>query len=177
MPKVTFVKKAGKDYPQYGINKGESFYWYRQGGQEVVTRDQPMFTDTAVVALKSAEIEVVTAPVVAAKAPKAKKARSRKTKGSPVTENEMELLKAIGESEYNSGDPLAQVWTECVWGFEGNKKFGGTLASLVKKGFATAVTNLGKENVCALTMAGLEILDPERAAKVRAEKEQVEASE
>ena len=34
MPKVHFVKKARKDYPEAGIKKGESYYWwkFRYGG-------------------------------------------------------------------------------------------------------------------------------------------------
>jgi hypothetical protein len=29
MTRVHFVKKARKDYPQYGIQKGESYYWWK----------------------------------------------------------------------------------------------------------------------------------------------------
>lgn len=29
MPKVTFVKKARRDYLTYGIKKGESYYWWK----------------------------------------------------------------------------------------------------------------------------------------------------
>ena len=34
MPRVHFVKKARKDYPEAGIKKGESYYWwkFRYGG-------------------------------------------------------------------------------------------------------------------------------------------------
>lgn len=35
MPKVNFVKKARKDYPEHEIKKGESYYWwkFRFGGK------------------------------------------------------------------------------------------------------------------------------------------------
>lgn len=29
MPRVTFVKKAQKDYPESGIKKGDSYYWWK----------------------------------------------------------------------------------------------------------------------------------------------------
>ena len=34
MPRVHFVKKARKDYPEFGIKKGDSYYWwkFRYGG-------------------------------------------------------------------------------------------------------------------------------------------------
>jgi len=37
MPKVTTVKKAAKDYPDFGIKKGEQYYWwkFRYGGKHV----------------------------------------------------------------------------------------------------------------------------------------------
>ena len=37
MAKVNFVKKAQKDYPEYEIKKGESYYWwkFRFGGKHV----------------------------------------------------------------------------------------------------------------------------------------------
>lgn len=37
MPRVHHVKKARKDHPQYGIKKGESYYWwkFRFGGKQV----------------------------------------------------------------------------------------------------------------------------------------------
>lgn len=35
MARATFVKAAAKDYPQHGIKKGESYYWWKfmQGGR------------------------------------------------------------------------------------------------------------------------------------------------
>lgn len=58
-----------------------------------------------------------------------------------LTDNERALLKAILNSEYHDsvrdeakiGNP---VWVDCLWGFEGKAKFGGTMASLSKKGLA-----------------------------------------
>lgn len=37
MPRVNFVKRAQKDYPEYGIKKGEPYYWwkFRYGGKHV----------------------------------------------------------------------------------------------------------------------------------------------
>lgn len=37
MARATFVKSARKDYPDYGIKKGESYYWwkFRYGGKHV----------------------------------------------------------------------------------------------------------------------------------------------
>jgi len=42
MARVNFVKKARKDYPQYDIKKGESYYWwkFRFGGKQV-SKTQP----------------------------------------------------------------------------------------------------------------------------------------
>jgi len=37
MPRVTTVKKAQKDYPEHGIKKGETYYWwkFRYGGKHM----------------------------------------------------------------------------------------------------------------------------------------------
>ena len=61
-----------------------------------------------------------------------------------TTENEDKLLVAILNSEYHITSDLTQrhgsanaaIWVDCVWGFEGKSKFGGTMASLAKKGLA-----------------------------------------
>lgn len=44
MPRVTFVKKARKDYPEHGIERGDSYYWwkFRRGAKHVSkTRPRP----------------------------------------------------------------------------------------------------------------------------------------
>jgi len=44
MPRVYFVKKARKDYPAFGIKKGDSYYWwkFRYGGiYKSKTRPRP----------------------------------------------------------------------------------------------------------------------------------------
>lgn len=44
MTKVNFVKAAAKDYPQDGISKGESYYWwqhYRQSRRLSKTKPKP----------------------------------------------------------------------------------------------------------------------------------------
>ncbi len=44
MARATFVKKAQKDYPEHGIKKGESYYWwkFRFGGKHFSkTRPRP----------------------------------------------------------------------------------------------------------------------------------------
>lgn len=53
-----------------------------------------------------------------------------------LTENEKALLIAIRDSEYNDDHQLAAVWVNCLWGFEGTKKFGGVMASVSTKGLA-----------------------------------------
>lgn len=42
MARVNFVKKARKDYPQYEIKKGESYYWWKfRFGSKQVSKTQP----------------------------------------------------------------------------------------------------------------------------------------
>jgi hypothetical protein len=70
-----------------------------------------------------------------------------------VTENEVDLLVAIRDSEYNDNDTcLNPVWLNCVWGFSGSKRFSGTSSSLVKKGLIVTDTD-----TCWLTPEGLQI--------------------
>lgn len=42
MPRVTHVKKAQKDYPNYGIKKGDPYYWwkFRHGGK-IMSKTRP----------------------------------------------------------------------------------------------------------------------------------------
>ena len=74
-----------------------------------------------------------------------------------LTDNEKALLKAIITSEYNDGTGLASVWVDCLWGFEGKKKFGGVMASLAKKHLAWTD---GKG--CAVTQKGLDFAIEEK---------------
>lgn len=73
-----------------------------------------------------------------------------------ITENERKLMIAIRDSEYQEYDPddpesgKDRVWVDCMWGFEGKKKFGGVMASLSVKGFAGT-----DGETCWLTDAGL----------------------
>lgn len=42
MPRVHFTKKARKNYPQYGVKKGDSYYyWTFYGGRKVVSKTAP----------------------------------------------------------------------------------------------------------------------------------------
>lgn len=42
MTRLHFVKKARKDYPQYGIKKGESYYWWKfRYGSKRMSKTQP----------------------------------------------------------------------------------------------------------------------------------------
>lgn len=53
-----------------------------------------------------------------------------------ITPNEKALILAIRDSEYNDDHDTSPVWVNCIWGFQGKAKFGGTMASLTKKGLA-----------------------------------------
>lgn len=53
-----------------------------------------------------------------------------------LTANEKALILAIRDSEYNDNRDTSPVWVNCIWGFQGKAKFGGTMASLTKKGLA-----------------------------------------
>ena len=50
-----------------------------------------------------------------------------------ITDNERDLLLAIVNSEYGDS-PADGRWVDCIWGWEGTKKYPGTMASLVSKG-------------------------------------------
>lgn len=71
---------------------------------------------------------------------------------SNLTENETLLLKAILHSEFHDSVAIENrarnaVWVDCIWG---KKKFGGTMASLAKKGLANT-----DGECCWLTETGL----------------------
>ena len=55
-----------------------------------------------------------------------------------ITTNERGLLEAIRDSEDGEkATPIGQlVWVNCLWGWEGTRKFPGVMASLQKKGLA-----------------------------------------
>lgn len=81
-----------------------------------------------------------------------------------LTENEKALIRAIGHSEFGNGQicgPGNPTWVDCVWGFEGKKKFGGVMASLQKKGLAQT-----DGECCWLTDAGVTVLAELDAAGV-----------
>ena len=69
-----------------------------------------------------------------------------------ITTNERGLLVAIRDNEFNDGNPLAKVWVDCIPGWTDKTKFGGTMASLVKKGLART-----DGEVCWLTEVGLAV--------------------
>lgn len=70
-----------------------------------------------------------------------------------VTENELDLLRAIRDSEYHDGrDPVDDdVWVDCLHGWSDTRKFPGTMASLIKKGLART-----DGECCSLTQAGFD---------------------
>jgi hypothetical protein len=51
-PKIYHVKSAGKDYPALNIAKGDEFWWWREGGKEIICRTDPA---AAPVEVKKAE--------------------------------------------------------------------------------------------------------------------------
>ena len=77
-----------------------------------------------------------------------------------LTENELKLMLAIRDSEYNDDGAFATprtsspVWVSCMWGFEGKKKFGGVMASLSNKGLAWS-----DGETCGLSDAGLALIE------------------
>lgn len=70
-----------------------------------------------------------------------------------VTENERALLIAIRDNEFHDGDdPIdSPVWVNCIWGWEGTRKYAGTMASLTKKGLART-----DGECCWVTQAGFD---------------------
>jgi len=77
-----------------------------------------------------------------------------------LTENELKLMLAIRDSEYNDDGAMetprrsSPVWVNCIWGFEGKKKFGGVMGSLSTKGLAVS-----DGETCHLTKAGLDLIE------------------
>ena len=57
---------------------------------------------------------------------------------STLTTNEKELLIAIRDNEFHDGNhPVDNpIWVDCIDGWSGERKFPGTMAALVKRGFA-----------------------------------------
>jgi hypothetical protein len=72
-----------------------------------------------------------------------------------VTKNEMTVLAAIRDSEYNDGDRLNPVWVDCIWGWSGTKTFSGVMSSLNKKGLVVS-----DDVTVTLTEIGLEAAGP-----------------
>jgi hypothetical protein len=71
-----------------------------------------------------------------------------------ITENEKALMIAIATSEY--GDYMTDpTWVNCVWGWQGTRKFPGVMSSLVKKGLAKS-----NRECCSLTDAGADLVTP-----------------
>ncbi len=73
-----------------------------------------------------------------------------------TTDNERALLVAIRDNDFqdgeaNAGRPGHMIWVDCIDGWSGKTKFGGTMASLTAKGLV--VTD---GECCALTQAGLD---------------------
>lgn len=74
-----------------------------------------------------------------------------------LTDNEKQLILAIRDSEYNdSPDKTAAVWVDCLWGWEGTRKFPGVMASLVKKSLAWS-----DGEACGLRELALELVKDE----------------
>ncbi len=72
-----------------------------------------------------------------------------------ITKNERSLLVAIRDNEFMDGnDPVNHyVWVNCIWGWEGTRKFPGTMASLVKKGLAKS-----DGECCCITQSGFDAI-------------------
>lgn len=74
---------------------------------------------------------------------------------STITENEKELLIAIRDNEFHDGNHPVEnwVWVDCIHGFADKKKFGGTMASICKKGLAKT-----DGECCTITQEGFELI-------------------
>jgi hypothetical protein len=47
LPKVHYVKRAGKDYPEHGIKKGEGYYWWKNlHGPKQFSKTKPNMSQT-----------------------------------------------------------------------------------------------------------------------------------
>jgi hypothetical protein len=67
-----------------------------------------------------------------------------------ITKLEEEMIRNIGDSDYNDGDPRSATWTNVVVETNQGK---GVLSSLIKKGLAVVRGN-GKDSTVELTDEG-----------------------
>jgi hypothetical protein len=76
-----------------------------------------------------------------------------------LTENERALLIAIRDNEFQDGDAGRAstidnpIWIDCISDWSDEKKFGGVMASLSKKGLAKT-----DGECCWLTQAGFDLI-------------------
>ena len=78
-----------------------------------------------------------------------------------ITDNERALLRAILGSDFQeAASPVNNpVWIDCIEGFSDRSKYGGTLASAVKKGLAGCDSpSRKKDRCCWITAAGIAAL-------------------
>jgi hypothetical protein len=61
--KIYHVKSAGKDYPALNIAKGDEFWWYREGGKEIIVRTDPATRDAPVEQKAPRKAKKTDAPV------------------------------------------------------------------------------------------------------------------
>lgn len=72
-----------------------------------------------------------------------------------ITENERSLLIAMRDNDFQDGEhPVnKRIWVDCIQGWSDERKFPGTMASLVNKGLATT-----DGETCAMTQAGFDAI-------------------